>query len=73
MLWEVHYFQVARHIKVLIATAKQAKQTKSEMVKPPAKIKIFSKQKAQTQTKSKLGPSSSWVYASETADRLQNL
>ena len=64
-------FQVARHIKFNREAGEAAGEN--------AKIKIFTKQKAQTQTKSKLGPSSSWVYASSFAcfacfaDRLQNL
>ena len=52
-------FQVARHIKF--------NRAGEQLAKPPVKIKIFAKQKVQTQTKSKLGPSSSRVYASSFA------
>ena len=57
-------FQVARHNRLIeTATAKPAKPVKL-MAAPPAslslsKIKIFAKQKVRTQTKSKLGQSSS--------------
>ena len=72
------FFQVARHIKFNRdsdsdsepATAKPANPAKQPAAVSPAslsKIKIFAKQKVQTQTKSKLGPSSSRVYASSFA------
>ena len=61
-----------------------AQNTATATENPAEQIKIFSKQKAQTQTKSKQSLSSSLVYADETActelfsgfavaGRLQNL
>ena len=60
-------FQVARHIKF------NSDSEASEASEAAGENRNLYEQKAQTQTKSKLGQSSSWVYASETGDRLQNL
>ena len=54
-------FQVVRHIKFNRESESDRESGEA------AKIKIFSKQKAQTQTKSKQSLSSSLVYAGETA------